>query len=590
MKKALEEEGVVFGIEAAGIEEVLQAFRSEESGNFQILVAQGAAAEKETSPKFVLDIEEAALVGKGAVVAHLEGGAQAKAGRTVYGEEISPPSSRSRTVSAGENVEFSKANQTFIALIPGYPEYDERSISVAPLFSVSSDEMTAFAHVRPLAPDASPPTEDVFRRMLADAGVVFGATEQSYENVVEAMKSDANTDDPVIVAVGKPPTAGTEARIEWLKGSEPSAGLERENGNIDFHQRQVLQEVRSGDLLAVKTPIQPGVDGVTVAGNAVEPDEVADCGVVAGENVAISAKGLHFKATIDGIVVRGGNLVRVVEVLEVEGNVDFSTGDLDSPKAVVIQGAVSSTFAVHARGPITVMDCVEDSIVESTDSVVVALGIIHRTLGSLKAGACVEAKYTQNAQVHAGDSILLRDSALHSFLAAKNEVKLLEGKGTAIGGHLIAGAKVELKVAGSKMNAHTILQVGMNYDKMEVLYKRLRSILTKMKKIISAEGMHFLDYVNGDAKPPDAQHIRQCLKEWRKCEKEKEVLLEERSRVLAATFKSGSQKPSIIVHEIVHAGVEVIIGAARKKIQESIGGGHFSLDPETNEVEMASTG
>ena len=227
-------------------------------------------------------------------------------------------------------------------------------------------------------------------RLLREAGVVHGVHQAALQAVLRMLVSASGPTDWCLVAKGSDPIDGEDATLEFLVDAEAHAGLEMEDGRIDYRQRRESPPVSVGELLVRKRPATAGTPGQTVTGEALAPRPGQDRNVLLGENVQASPDGLAYTAAIDGIVLQDGNRIRVIDSFEVKGNVDFSTGNLDLDKSgVLVRGSIRSTFSVKANGTIVVDDSIEDAIVESTVDIDVAKGIVQGKLGSVTAGGCV---------------------------------------------------------------------------------------------------------------------------------------------------------------------------------------------------------
>ncbi|MHC4106984.1 MAG: FapA family protein, partial [Planctomycetota bacterium] len=303
--------------------------------------------------------------------------------------------------------------------------------------------------------------------------------------------------------------------------------------------------------------------------------------VLLGENVQASPDGLTYTAAIDGIVLRDGNRIRVINSYEVKGDVDFSSGSLDLEKSgVVVRGAIRSTFSVKANGTIVVEDSIEDAIVESTGDIEVAKGIVNGKLGSVTAGGCVRAAFAQYAEVLAGDSIEIRDSAFHSLLVAKNVVSVREGKGVLVGGHTVAGQRIEVRVAGSKANTQTVLQVGLDYEAVKAIDQELQVVEREMAKVVAAGGDNLAHYAKPGGSAPKDPRIRELLGSWREVQAKKQKLLSKRAGLLDECVAELGDDAVIVVGEIAHRGVKMIIGNASLQITDTVHGGRFVYDSE----------
>ena len=95
-----------------------------------------------------------------------------------------------------------------------------------------------------------------------------------------------------------------------------------------------------------------------------------------GKNTEISEDGTQLVASIAGSVDFTGNVFQVKPVLEVPGDVDFSTGNINFLGDVNIRGNVLSGFTVRAMGNVRV-----EGVVEAGSSVEAGQGHVPAALG-----------------------------------------------------------------------------------------------------------------------------------------------------------------------------------------------------------------
>ncbi len=579
--EALKAKGVVFGIDETAMAALTNSARAES----RVCIALGTRPQGGRPAKVELRFDQDTLVRTGEILCLLDGAAEAPCpGRTVRDKELPAAEAPPPPQLELENVEFREEDGTWRSLVPGYVAKQGPRIRVEPLVRISDDRMTASVRMYPPKTGASPLTAERLGRLLQEAGVVHGFSEKVLQNFIKFMESS----DPTkwfIVARGSEPTHGRDAMIEFLSGAETRVGSELQDGRIDYRQQRETPAVKVGDPLVRKHPATAGSPGRTVTGEAVPARPGQDRDVEAGENVQASADGLTYVAGIEGIAVRDGNRIRVVDLLEVDGDVDFSTGDLDLEKSgLLVRGTIRSTFSVKAAGTIVVEDSIEDAIVESTENIEVGKGILNGKLGSVTAGACVRAVFTQNARVLAGDSIQIRDSAFHSILAAKKSISIREGKGVLVGGHAVAGQRVEVKVAGSKANPKTVLQVGLDYEAVRKIDKDLQAVEQALAKMMAAGGENLARFAGEGASAPKDPRVRELLGRWREQEGKKQTLLRTRATLLEKCEAEMGEDAMIVIEETAYRGVEIIIGDASHQITDTGPGGRFVYDRQSREI------
>jgi len=121
----------------------------------------------------------------------------------------------------------------------------------------------------------------------------------------------------------------------------------------------VIQEVNKGDTLVLKIPFTKGIDGFDVFGHIIKATPGRDIKLPTGKNTVLSADGLKLLADKDGVISFSDSNVDILDIITIDGNVDFSTGNISHKGDVFIKGDVLPDFKVIAGGDIKIGGVVE---------------------------------------------------------------------------------------------------------------------------------------------------------------------------------------------------------------------------------------
>lgn len=293
------------------------------------------------------------------------------------------------------------------------------------------------------------------------------------------------------VAAGKNATNGTDAYIEYffrtdwvLKPKENT-----DDTRIDYRDVESVTSVRSGAVIAKKTPSTPGENGITVTGKTIRATPGKDTRLSPGKNTKLSEDGLELISEIDGQPVKLDK-VSVEPIITIDGDVDFSTGNVNFAGSVKVTGNVISGFSVKASANIQIDGVVEDSQIEAGGDVLIRGGIRGRESRTVKAGGSVSALFIEQAFVEAGHSIVAQE-VLHSELVSGDQVIVTSGKGLISGGRVTAMNLIDACVVGSRSDIRTELSVGFNpqqkaqLDALKEKKTKFETTLTEMEAGIS---------------------------------------------------------------------------------------------------------
>ncbi|MHC4809128.1 MAG: flagellar assembly protein A [Planctomycetota bacterium] len=587
--RAMEQADVRAGLLEEGVDLLLAKLEEGEPDMSRVQVAEGRRARRGEPARVALDVVDGQVVSAGDVLGSLSESRPPEAGFRVDGEEIAAPNPPPEPLTAAAGVRFVETDRTFIAETVGFVRLEGRSIAVEALLEVSEDGLTATVRCRPAPESLEGPDAEAIRVLLAAEGIVQGVDEEAVAAAAARMLPGPPVDEAerVVVARGIEPVPGDDARFVFhVQGGRQSGELQ-EDGSIDFHRQVITSVVEPGDLLAEKVPATDGEAGLDVRGRPVPAEPGADASLQYGRNVEVSSDGLQFTARCTGVVFREEAAIDVLDLVEVDGDVDFSTGDLTFDRSGVhVGGTVRSTFAVEASDTIIVAGSVEDAVVRSGSDVLVARGILQGRFGSVRAGGRIEAAFANEAQLLAGDSIVVRDSVFRSYLAAREEVRVADGKGVVVGGTVVAGRRIEVRVAGSASGVRTVLQVGVDYERMQELQARLADVEKRMAAAAAALGGTLDRFLRGGPGLKLDERQAAAATQYAEARDEREVLVEERTRLLQEARNGDGADAEIVVLETIHAGVELVVAGVRWRQSESSAGGRFRLQEDEGELTL----
>jgi uncharacterized protein len=101
-------------------------------------------------------------------------------------------------------------------------------------------------------------------------------------------------------------------------------------------------------------------------------------------------------------------------------------------------------------------------LLDAEGDIVVHQGVLGKGEGSVRCGKSLYSKFIENANVEAGENVLVTDGIIHSHVDA-NKMILCQGKrAQVVGGRLRAAEEINSKILGSVAGTETVLEVG--YD------------------------------------------------------------------------------------------------------------------------------
>jgi uncharacterized protein (DUF342 family) len=333
---------------------------------------------------------------------------------------------------------------------------------------ITNQEMQAFIQVTPPGLGGCDLSADDILHFLKSNAVVHGIK----EDFVQDFADRPTYNEKILVAEGTQPRNGRDAYMQYNFETDQSKVhlRESENGKVDFKDLNIIQNVVEHQPLARKVGAEDGTPGSTVTGKMIPAAGGKDIEIPLGKNVHIANDGVTVIADINGQVVVINGKIYVEEVYTVEGNVNLKTGNVIFLGTVMVKGTVEDGFTVKAAGNIEVYGTVEKADLDAEGDIIVHQGITGKGGGSVKAGHSVFARFIENAQIEAGNMVLVSDGIVNSQIDAERRIICQGKKANVVGGRLRAREEINANQLGSAMgSAETICEVGYNPKQKERL-------------------------------------------------------------------------------------------------------------------------
>ena len=377
----------------------------------------------------------------------------------------------------------------------------------------------------------------------------------------------------VPVAMGTEPVHGTNGVIDFrtmTKQHEQARPLETSDGKVDFKEINRINNVKKGQLLATRTSPKPGVPGTTVTGEDIPFKPGKEAKFKIGKNVVVNPEETAMYAAIDGVMtVTEKGKINVFPVYEINGDVDYSSGNIDFVGTVVIRGNVLSGFRVKSAGDIRVTGFVEGAELEAGGSIQISGGIIGYGKGLIKAGQNVASAFVQDGSIIAGGDVTISQSIMHSNVQAGQNVICNGTKGLIVGGTIQAGEKVIARTVGNSMSTATVIEVGVLPElrnEMAELRKELRVLSEKMDKTDKA--LFLLNQLAATGQlTSDKLALRIKLNATQKSNISEQSEIKDRILEIERTLED-TNRAKVDIIKSVYGGTKIVIGRYSRFIKD----------------------
>lgn len=421
-----------------------------------------------------------------------------------------------------------------------------------------------------------------------------GVTDLIKEQVIKEALRDNKFNESILVAEDVPAKSGPSAEIEILIRADTSQVKlsEDDRGRVDFKEQSKIENVAKGQLLAILRPIEnPGTPGKKINGEEIPPPPPQEIKLPAGKNTEISKDGMELYATIDGQIISIGNKINVEPILEVKGNVNMVTGNIDFLGTVIIRGSVLDGFKVKAEGDIQVSDSVEAATLSAGANISINGGVLGKNKAKLFAEGDITTKFVENAHLTSKGNINVSEFILHSFLDSGKTITVTEGnRGSIIGGKVRAIEGINARAIGCSISTKTIIEVGVSPRVREQLLN-LEAMYQKDNKKFERIKLDIITLKNWQKEkgslPQDKAQLLAKLVKLQNLLTMKLRSYVERKEILEAQI-ARSDKGTINVIDSIYPGAIISIRSAIKEIKDVIKSTTFFF--ENNEVHTKGYG
>ena len=366
----------------------------------------------------------------------------------------------------------------------GEAEPEPEGLDALPWFFLSSDKLCAWVMVFPPTGDGQELTRDMVYQGLLDQKILFGVNERLADRLAH---DDQRYFNLFLIARGKPAFDGKNGNIvDYFPRVVERILTVDEYDQVDYTALNLINNVKEGQEICRLIRPTEGEPGRTVLDQEIPAKSGKSVTLPKGRNTEISEDGEALVALTDGHVEFTGRSFQVKRVLDVPGNVDFSTGNIKFLGDVNIKGDVLTGFTVRAMGSIWVGGVIEaGSTVEAGGDLTVVKGILGDGTTTVRAQRCIFSKYIENATIYVREN-LQTDAIINGSIYCDGEVLVRSGRGSIMGGRVWAARKVSAIAVGSKSECRTSIALGglpcTNFER-ELVRKELKELEMELEKL-----------------------------------------------------------------------------------------------------------
>lgn len=427
---------------------------------------------------------------------------------------------------------------------------------------------------------------DLFKevmRKLKNCGICFGIKK-------DVLLSGLVNNKKILVAEGIAPVNGkdSEIRLYELKEAKPET---KEDGNVNHYELNLINRVSEGDWLGERTDPTDGQAGKTVKGSILLPVKGKELPLLYDRNT-IREEYRDGKTTlyarINGAVNYDGDRISVSNHLEIMGDVDFKTGNINFDGFLTVKGTVEDGFSVTATRDIEILSDygvggVKD-ITSKDGSIYIKGGIAGNNKAVIYSKKNIYTKFVSDAKIVCDGSVHIGFYCLNSNIKAR-EVILDSAKGQIIGGNIETEIRVVASIIGSASEKRTIISVsGFDRQAMKQKLDMITAESEKLKVELAKAKLEVSVYRSGRGLSKYQMAEYEKIRERYFSLRERLRLIEEERKTLSGFLRTRGEG-EIAVMKKIYPNTQLILRKTIKEITRPVISTSFCIvDGEIKEI------
>lgn len=326
---------------------------------------------------------------------------------------------------------------------------------------------------------------------LNENGITTGINKTLFLDEISSGKS-------YLIAMGAPPDNGIDSIIKMyqLEGSKPEI---HDDGKVDFYELKLINRVKAGDWLGDRIDATDGKPGMSVKGNPIKALNGKTFPLNYDKNTVMEVsenRKTTLYSRVNGAVNFIDGRISVSNHLEIDGDVDFKTGNIKFDGFVSIKGTVTDGFFVQATKDIEINSVLGlgnvKGIFSTEGSIFIKGGIASKGGVEIKAAKNIFTKFVDNAILMCEGTAHIGFYSINSIINA-GEVIVEASNGKIMGGSVTARIRVVSPTIGSEIEKKTNIEVtGFNRtalkDELDSVFHKISELKNEQQKIKINQG------------------------------------------------------------------------------------------------------
>jgi len=297
-----------------------------------------------------------------------------------------------------------------------------------------------------------------------------------------------------VICEAVPAVHGCDAYFEWMPDRDPTAPKRvapksPTDEPVDFYNMTSMIRVKPDDVVAQFHEATQGSNGRDIYGRIIEARPGKETEIALDPTLTKQPDG-RIVSTIGGLLELKLNVLRVSRVLEVEGCVDFSTGNIKFDGSIQVRDAVRDRFEIVASEDVIVEGLIEAATISAGGNFLSRRGMAARNRGQLRIDGNAEAGFLNDVRGYVRGDLLVRKEVMNCDLAIGGNLSCQDG--SVLGGTIAVMKRAKIGVLGSPGGIVTTISLGaaplLNAElrQIEIRIEKMQKVLEQQHAILAA--------------------------------------------------------------------------------------------------------
>lgn len=431
--------------------------------------------------------------------------------------------------------------------------------------AVAADRMSATLILADPGDEISYSTDEVMSELRKNK-IMAGID----SDAVLRMISQKVYDEPVVVATGKEMIAPQEGYYEFLFDTvEHKTPAIREDGTADYSAVGRLENVKTGQKIAIYHPAVQGSNGYDVGGRELVAKFAKELPDLRGMKIEKNNETNEYFAKTDGKISLKEYNIEILDVHEINDNVTLIQGKVEFYGDLYINGDVETGVVIRAGRNVVINGTVGAVTIFAGGDITLSKGIQGGGRGCVTARGNVFSDFLEYAKVVAGADVYA-NSIINSDIDAGGSVVVSGKRGSIIGGETHGLRGIMANAAGNVSEIKTTLLSGFteeDYNEFVSLTGAEKDKNADLSKIVEKITELFKLRAKNGFFTNEQKKVTLLLKEKKDliCEELKNI--EERKNELGRKM-SNAANSSITIRGPIYRNVLIGIDVARLFIEQ----------------------